>query len=76
MPEVGGRVDWHAGDHEQTMVALGLWILVLVLMVWEKPRNKIRDLEAKHRKRVEEETRGNTKGLENGNNGTEPNRDR
>src|ERR1700689_5305050 len=24
MPEVGGRVDWHAGDHEQTMVALGL----------------------------------------------------
>ena len=24
MPEVGGRVDWHAKDHEQTMVALGL----------------------------------------------------
>ena len=24
MPEVGGRVDWHADDHEQTMVALGL----------------------------------------------------
>ena len=24
MPEVGGRVDWHAEDHEQTMVALGL----------------------------------------------------
>jgi site-specific DNA recombinase len=24
MPEVGGRVDWHAEDHEQTMLALGL----------------------------------------------------
>ena len=24
MPEVGGRVDWHAEDHEQTMMALGL----------------------------------------------------
>ena len=24
MPEVGGRVDWHADDHEQTMLALGL----------------------------------------------------
>jgi hypothetical protein len=24
MPEVAGRVDWHAGDHEQTMLALGL----------------------------------------------------
>jgi hypothetical protein len=24
MPEVGGRVDWHAEDPEQTMVALGL----------------------------------------------------
>jgi hypothetical protein len=24
MPEVGGRVDWHAEDHEQTMTALGL----------------------------------------------------
>jgi hypothetical protein len=24
MPEVGGRADWHAEDHEQTMVALGL----------------------------------------------------
>jgi len=24
MPEVGERVDWHAEDHEQTMVALGL----------------------------------------------------
>jgi site-specific DNA recombinase len=24
MPEVGGRVDWHGEDHEQTMVALGL----------------------------------------------------
>jgi site-specific DNA recombinase len=24
MPEVGGRVDWQAEDHEQTMVALGL----------------------------------------------------
>jgi site-specific DNA recombinase len=24
MPEVGGRVDWHAEDHEDTMVALGL----------------------------------------------------
>jgi hypothetical protein len=24
MPEVGGQVDWHAEDHEQTMVALGL----------------------------------------------------
>ena len=24
MPEVGGRVDWHAEDHERTMVALGL----------------------------------------------------
>ena len=24
MPEVGGRVDWHAEDHEQTLVALGL----------------------------------------------------
>jgi hypothetical protein len=24
MPEVGGRVDWHAKDHEQTMLALGL----------------------------------------------------
>jgi hypothetical protein len=24
MPEVGGRVDWHAEEHEQTMVALGL----------------------------------------------------
>ena len=24
MPEVGGRVDWHAEDHEQTMRALGL----------------------------------------------------
>ena len=24
MPEVGGRVDWHAEDHEETMVALGL----------------------------------------------------
>jgi DNA invertase Pin-like site-specific DNA recombinase len=24
MPEVGGRVDWHADDHEQTMMALGL----------------------------------------------------
>src|SRR6516164_5952714 len=24
MPEVGGRVDWHAEDHEQTMPALGL----------------------------------------------------
>jgi len=24
MPEVGGRVDWHAEDHEQTMAALGL----------------------------------------------------
>jgi hypothetical protein len=23
-PEVGGRVDWHAEDHEQTMLALGL----------------------------------------------------
>ena len=23
MPEVGGRVDWHAEDHEQTMLALG-----------------------------------------------------
>src|ERR1700733_11689882 len=23
MPEVGGRVDWHAEDHEDTMVALG-----------------------------------------------------
>jgi site-specific DNA recombinase len=23
-PEVGGRVDWHAEDHEQTMMALGL----------------------------------------------------
>src|SRR6201996_2387299 len=23
-PEVGGRVDWHAGDHEETMLALGL----------------------------------------------------
>jgi hypothetical protein len=24
MPEVCGRVDWHAEDHEQTMLALGL----------------------------------------------------
>jgi DNA invertase Pin-like site-specific DNA recombinase len=24
MPEVGGRVDWHADDHEETMLALGL----------------------------------------------------
>jgi hypothetical protein len=24
MPEIGGRVDWHAEDHEQTMLALGL----------------------------------------------------
>jgi site-specific DNA recombinase len=24
MPEVGGRVDWHAEDHEDTMLALGL----------------------------------------------------
>ena len=24
MPEGGGRVDWHAEDHEQTMLALGL----------------------------------------------------
>jgi len=24
VPEVGGRVDWHGEDHEQTMVALGL----------------------------------------------------
>jgi hypothetical protein len=24
MPEVGGRVDWHGEDHEQTLVALGL----------------------------------------------------
>jgi site-specific DNA recombinase len=24
MPEVGGRVDWHTEDHEQTMLALGL----------------------------------------------------
>ncbi len=24
MPEVGGGVDWHAEDHEQTMLALGL----------------------------------------------------
>ena len=24
VPEVGGRVDWHAEDHEQTMFALGL----------------------------------------------------
>ena len=24
MPEVGGRVDWHGEDHEQTMMALGL----------------------------------------------------
>jgi hypothetical protein len=24
MPEVGGRVDWHAEDHEQTMLARGL----------------------------------------------------
>ena len=24
MPEVGGQVDWHAEDHEQTMLALGL----------------------------------------------------
>ena len=24
MPEVGGRVDWHAEDHERTMLALGL----------------------------------------------------
>ncbi len=24
MPEVGGRVDWHAEDHEQTMLAPGL----------------------------------------------------
>ena len=24
MPEVAGRVDWHAEDHEQTMLALGL----------------------------------------------------
>jgi len=24
MPEVGGRVDWHAEDHEQNMLALGL----------------------------------------------------
>jgi len=24
MPEVRGRVDWHAEDHEQTMFALGL----------------------------------------------------
>jgi hypothetical protein len=24
MPEVGGRVDWHAEDYERTMVALGL----------------------------------------------------
>jgi hypothetical protein len=24
MPGVGGRVDWHAEDHEQTMLALGL----------------------------------------------------
>ena len=23
-PEVGGRVDWHAEDHEETMLALGL----------------------------------------------------
>ena len=23
-PEAGGRVDWHAEDHEQTMLALGL----------------------------------------------------
>jgi site-specific DNA recombinase len=24
MPEVGGQVDWHAEDHEETMLALGL----------------------------------------------------
>jgi hypothetical protein len=24
MPEIGGRVDWHAEDHDQTMLALGL----------------------------------------------------
>ncbi len=24
MPEIGGRVDWRAEDHEQTMLALGL----------------------------------------------------
>ena len=23
-PEVGGQVDWHADDHEETMLALGL----------------------------------------------------
>ena len=26
LPEVGGRVDWHAEDHEQTMLALGLFV--------------------------------------------------
>jgi hypothetical protein len=26
MPEVGGWVCWHAEDHEQTMLALGLYL--------------------------------------------------
>jgi hypothetical protein len=36
MPEVGGRVDWHAEDHEQTMLALGL------SSKWEIARTRIR----------------------------------
>jgi len=35
-PEVGGRVDWHAEDHEETMLALGL------SSKWEITRTRIR----------------------------------
>jgi site-specific DNA recombinase len=34
--EVGGRTDWHAEDHEQTMLALGLQ------SEWEIARIRIR----------------------------------
>ncbi|KAH0538463.1 hypothetical protein FGG08_004961 [Glutinoglossum americanum] len=49
------------------VVALGLWVLVLVLVTWEKPREKIRKLEERHRRNSEQEEKsGGGRDLENG----------
>jgi site-specific DNA recombinase len=37
-PEVGGRVDWHAEDHEQTMLALGLSSKREITRTWVRVR--------------------------------------
>jgi hypothetical protein len=43
MPEVGGRVDWHADDHEETMLSLGLSSKREIARTWVRVRTPMND---------------------------------